>query len=203
MPDAQDPLEDAPDPTADTPEDETEDTAEGGDSSQTDWTPKDRSEATRKITELAQENARLRREAEETEQDDEPDEGEADGPEDDYLDQQNALLAAELYGPEVSEAADTVWDLLEAADTTADYMAALEAYHQARLKGPVAEPGKAGGKGKGAPARDALVEPRVDTNRDGSPDSDDTLAEARKTGSLEQFTSAAATALGFGPKKPS
>lgn len=204
MPDAQDPLEDDPDPTEDTPEDDSEDTAEADDSSQSDWTPKDRREATRKITELAQENARLKREAEGPAQSDEPDEGdEDDEPDDDYLDTQNALLAAELYGPEVTEAATSVWGLLEVATTTADYVALFEAYHEARLKGTVAGPGATGGetKGNGAPAKGDLVRPRVDTNRDGSPDSDDRLAEARKSGKLEDFTAGVAERLGFGSSK--
>lgn len=202
MPDAQDPLEDAPDPTEDTPDDDSEDTAEADDSSQSDWTPKDRGEATRKITELAQENARLKREAAAAPAA-KPDGGDDDGPEDDYLDTQNALLAAELYGPEVTEAAQAVWELLEVASTTADYVALLEAYHAARLKGTVAGPGSTGGEAKGSetPTRGDLVRPRVDTNRDGSPDSDDRLAEARKSGKLEDFTAGVSELLGFGPSK--
>lgn len=206
MTDVKDPPEDAPDPTEDTPEDASEDTAEADDSSQSDWTPKDRREATRKITELAQQNAELKRDAEKPTRSAKPDEGsDDDGPDDDYLDTQNALLAAELYGPEVTAAATSVWGLLEVATTTADYTALLEAYHEARLKGPVAKPGATGDgtKGNGAPAKGDLVRPRVDTNRDGSPDSDDRLAEARKTGSLGDFASAAAARLGFGPNRPS
>jgi hypothetical protein len=206
MPGDQDPLEPTPDPTGDTPEKETEDTAEDTDSGQTDWTPKDRGEAIRKITELGQENARLRREAEQAEAqpDDDAEGAQGDGPEDDYLGQQNALLAVELFGPEVADAAEAVWDNLERASTTADYMAALEAYHQARLGGSTAaEAGAKGGKtAKGeAPTRDEVTRPRVDTNRDGSPDSDDKLAEARKTGSLSGFATGVAEALGFGSGK--
>jgi hypothetical protein len=208
MADAQDPLEDAEDPTEDTPDGEDEDTAEADDSSQSDWTPKDRSEATRKITELAQENARLRREFEDadaqSEDDADDDDAEDDEPEGNYLDRQNALLASELYGPEVTDAADAVWPFLETAQTTADYVAVLEAYYEARLNGPAAENGKkpAETATNGAPARSDLTRPRVDTNRDGSPDSDDQIAEAVKSGSLDRFAGAAAAALGFGSSKP-
>lgn len=192
----QDPLDDGPDPSEDTPEDELEDTAEDdADSGSSDWTPKDRTEATRKITELAQENARLRREAEAQP---EPEEDGEDEGSDDYLDQQNALLAGELYGDEVITAAESVWDLLGAAQTTADYVAVLESYHEARSKG--ATPQQASGAAK--PTRDEATRPRVDPNRsERSPDSDDQLAEARKSGKLSDFTGAAAAALGFGPSK--
>jgi hypothetical protein len=189
MADDQDPLDDAPEPETDTPDDEAEDTAEAADSSQSDWTPKDRSEATRKITELAQENARLRREAAAAA------EAPAEAGGDDggsYLEDQNALLAGELYGEEVIEAAEAVWPLLEVASTTADYMALFEAYHAARSKG--ASPAEAA---SGTPrTRQEAVQPRVDTNRsDGSPDSDDRLAEAKKSGNLAEFSKAAAAIL--------
>lgn len=194
----QDPLDDAPDPTEDTPEDESQDTAEAeADSGPSDWTPKDRTEATRKITELAQENARLRREAE-ARKSSAPDEADGEVVTGDYLAEQNALLAGEVFGPEATQAAETVWELLEAAETTADYMAVLEGYHQARLGG-----GNTGAPaGDGKPTREQAIQPRVDSNRtDRAPDSDDQLAEARKSGSLGAFTNAAAAALGFGPSK--
>jgi hypothetical protein len=188
----QDPLDATPDPTEDTPDEEAEDTAEADDSSQTDWTPRDRSEATRKITELAQENARLRREAE-TRTTTEPTDGEDDDPTGDYLADQNALLAGELYGEEVTEAAAAVWPLLEVASTTADYLAAFEAYHEARSKGISPAAAASGATNK---SRQEQVQPRVDTNRsDGSPDSDEKLAEARKSGDLAKFAAAAVAQL--------
>lgn len=187
----QDPLDDAPDPTEDTPDAEAEDTAEDDDSGQTDWTPKDRSEATRKITELAQENARLRREATAKPAAQPEGDGDADTGSD-YLADQNALLAGELYGEEVSTAAEAVWPLLEVAQTTADWMAVLEAYHEARSKGST----PAAAAGAAPQSRQDAVQPRVDTNRsDGSPDSDEKLAEARKSGNLADFSKAAVAAL--------
>ncbi len=188
----QDPLDATPDPTEDTPDEEAEDTAEADDSSQTDWTPRDRSEATRKITELAQENARLRREAE-TRPTTEPTDGEDDDPTGDYLADQNALLAGELYGEEVTEAAAAVWPLLEVASTTADYLAAFEAYREAYGKGITPAAAASGATGR---SRQEQVQPRVDTNRsDGSPDSDEKLAEARKSGDLAKFAAAAVAQL--------
>lgn len=204
----QDPLEDeAPDPTAeaeDTPDDESEDTAEADDSGQSDWTPKDRSEATRKITEQALENKRLQKELEAARsQAQEPDEGdEADPGIDEYIEDQNALLAAELYGEDVVNAAQAVWPLLESAQTTADFMALFEAYHEKRSAGATAtEAAAAAGTTNGAQSRQDALAPRVDTNRsDGSPDSS-RLEEARKSGRLDQFAAEAAAMLGFGPAK--
>lgn len=206
MADPKDPLAPDPDPTEDTPDEETEDTAEDDAGAQSDWTPKDRAEATRKITELSQQNAQLRREAEQGPDDDADDaDDEAEPPGDiGYLDDQNALLAAELYGEQVTQAAQSVWPLLETANTTADWMAVLESYHKARSEGAPAPDAAAaaGGTTNGAPTRQEAVQPRVDTNRsDGSPGSDDKIAEAKASGKLGDFATAAAEALGFGPKR--
>lgn len=200
MTDDLDPLEGEPDPTADTPEADPEDTADDADSdAQPDFTPKDRSEATRKITELAQQNAQLRAEAAaarskpaDTASD------QADPEEDDYLEQQNALIASELYGEEVTAAADAVWPLLTNAVTTADYMAALEAYHAKRSAGlPPADAAADAGAAAGTQSRADAVRPRVDTNRTESPDSDKELEAAKKSGKLEDFVGAATRAMGF------
>jgi len=203
----QDPLDDGPDPAADTPDDEAEDTAEDDAESgqQNDWTPKDRREATRKVTELGQENARLKRELElargtsesdEDEDDEEPDESDDALPE--RLERQNWELAEQVYGKDAVKAYNKVWwPLYEKAETPADFMAALMAFANAVGKGEAPAAAVGGGQ-----SRQEATQPRVDPNRsDGSPDSDDKLAEARKSGKLEDFTSAAAAALGFGPGK--
>jgi len=201
MPKDQDPLDPTPDPSEDTPDEDTEDTAEADADAQSDWTPKDRTEAMRKITELATRNRELERAAAEPEPAaDDADEGDASD-DSGYLDDQNALLAAELYGEEVTKAAETVWDLLESATTTADWMTVLETYHQNRSTGASApEAAAAGGSTNGA-GRQQAVQPRVDSNRsDRGPDSDDKLAEAKKSGKLENFASAAIDSW-FGGKK--
>lgn len=207
----QDPLDDAPDPTEDTPDAEAEDTAEDDDSGQSDWTPKDRKEALRKVQEQGQENARLRAELEllrgdGDEADDAEDDVEADdqgdGTDDAYtrrLERQSWTLAEQIHGREAVDAYNKAfYPLYDKAQTPADHIAALEAYHRARL----GEAPRSTSTADKKPSRDEALRPRVDSNRsDGSPDSDDKIAEARKSGKLSDFTGAAAAALGFGPSK--
>lgn len=207
MTDERDPLEDAPDPTADTPEAEPEDTAEDGDSGQTDWETRYK-EAQKVISRQGTELSLLRRgDSDEDESDedaaDEDDSDEAgDGAPDPYLrrlESQSWSLAEAQYGEEAVGAYEAAYRILDRAETPADYIAAFEAYHEIRSgKTPAVDEKPTDGKKR---TRQDSVQPRVDTNRDGSPDSDDKLAEARKSGSLGDFTSAAAARLGFGSSK--
>lgn len=209
----QDPLDDAPDPTEDTPESEAEDTAEDdADSGQSDWTPKDRQSATRKITEQGQEIARLRAELElrgddesdedeDDDEDDESDEGDGDAYRE-RLEGQSWNLAEQTYGQEaVAVYSDTYYPMFNRATTPMDHIAALEAYHQARLRQESGEAPEAPAKG-GKQSRQQAVQPRIDSNRsDRGPDSDDKVEEARKAGSLSGFADAVASAFGYGQER--
>jgi len=197
----QDPLEDAADPTEDTPPDGTEETAEDGDSGQSDWEARYK-EAQKLISRQGTELSLLRRgdddetSAEEAEDDDAEDS--APEPYLRRLESQSWSLAESTYGEEAIDAYEAAYRVLAKAETPADYIAAFEAYHEIRSgKAPAAPAAATDGKR----SRQDAVQPRVDTNRDGSPDSDDKLAEARKSGSLGSFASAASAALGFGPSK--
>lgn len=201
----QDPLEgEAPDPTeSDTPEDETEDTAEDEASTQVDWETRYK-ELHKRFGVQSRELGILRRGATQVESDEESDEGDDDAGDDDadlpdYLDDQNARLAAQVFGDEAVEAATSVWPLLERAQTTADWMQVLESYHEARSKGASASEAAEAAGGTRGTTRQQAVQPRVDSNRSEGPDSSTkSLEEARKSGSLGSFASAAIEAMGLG-----
>lgn len=206
---AQDPLEDAPDPTEDTPDDDSEDTADDQpEGSNDDWTPKDRREAQKKITEQGQELARLREQLEARSSDeDEDDDDTEDDPGDEVeapdgrYEQDSWLLAESLYGEEAITAYGAAEKLMRKATTPADWVAAFEAYHRIRSGEGQQDQADAAPQGDKR-SRDKALEPRVDTNRsDPSPDLTQNFEEARKSGSLGKFAATAAQALGFGPTK--
>jgi|GEM_PF-6472540 len=196
-----DPLDADLDPSEDTPEPEDEDTAEADDAGSGDWESRYK-EAQKLISRQGQELSLLRQdEPEESVEDDEDDE---DGSDDDLpdpalsrLESQSWDLVRLTYGEDAVDAYGAFYRVFNKAQTPADVVAALEAYVDVRSgktketappKKVAAEPGTRGG--------------RVDTNRtEPSPDSDEAFAEARKSGKLEDFTSAASAALGFGPSR--
>lgn len=189
MAEDQDPLDDDQDPNADTPDADAEDT----DAAEPDpKSPEERQkEAQRTITRLSQENARLRREAEAAEPDDEP-----DAPATDTFaakfETESWALAEATYGPEAIAAFEAAQKLGE-PQSPADWVGTFEAYHQARLG---KAPAKAGAKPKAAD-----LEPR---EQDLDPDLqqlDKKLTEARKGGTLGDFAAAATARMGFGGPK--
>ncbi len=72
-------------------------------------------------------------------------------------------VAESVFGGEVIEAYNLAADMLNAADTAADYVSAFEVYHQKRLAGM--QPEQAAPSAPAAPAREQAVAPRVDSNR--------------------------------------
>lgn len=195
MADEQDPPEDLLDPTEDTPEPELEDTADAD--SQADWTPKDRKEASRKVSEQGREIADLRKQLEllrsggDDADDADVDAGD-DGPPTRY-EADSWQLAETVYGPEALAAYDAFYPLYEKAETPADVMAALMAFH----RGISGEAAPEGGDAPPAPGNGAdPTAPRVvDPNRSDGPDSDEKIAEARKSGKLGDYASAAIDAM--------
>jgi hypothetical protein len=129
------------------------------------------------LTRTKQEYAALRRAAEEVEYEDEDEEAAEPAP----PQRRGRNLAAELeaerakreaaewtvaesvYGEEIIGAYNVAADILNAAETAADYVAAFEAYHERRLAGLA--PAQAAAPPPAAPSREAAVTPRVDSNR--------------------------------------
>ena len=197
----QTPLDPEPDPTEDTPDAEGEETAEADDQPGSD--PEARlAEAQKLITQQAQELSLFRAKPK-----DQPaaSSSASEASSDDFLaraTQDSWTLAETIHGAEAIEAYRVAFDLYDKAQTPADYVTAFEAYHQIRS-------GKAPGASKAADApaagtktRAEATQPRVDANRSdpgSDPNADEKLSEARKSGSLDQFARAAASAMGFGP----
>ena len=133
-----------------------------------------------------------------------PDEG-GEGPDDSeyvaVLEQDSWRAAEALYGESAVEAYTAAFDIFERAQTPADYIAAFEAYHEIRTNGGSQADAAAGAAGEGKKrTRAEATQPRVDLNRsDAGPDlNDKDVAEARKSGDLGKFVSAATRAMGFG-----
>jgi hypothetical protein len=133
----------------------------------------------------------------------EPDEGDeaGDGEYVARLEADSWRTAEALYGEVAIEAYEAAFAIYERAQTPADHIAAFEAYHDIRSKGgSPADAAAAAGEGKKRTRADA-VQPRVDLNQsDAGPDlnADKNVAEARKSGDLKKFVSAAVGAMGFG-----
>ena len=202
--DDQTPLDPETDPDENTPDPEGEETAEADDQPGSD--PETRlAEAQATITRQAQELALYRGKAIEPDGDDESG-GEPSS--DDMLvraTQDSWQLAERLHGAEAIDAYRVAHRLIERAATPADFVTALEAYHQIR-SGTLDPSGKpAAGKAKATgQTRAEALEPRVDANRSdpgSDPNADQKLSEAKKAGSLDKFTAAAAAMMGFGPAK--
>ncbi len=79
------------------------------------------------------------------------------------LEQANYVIAQSVYGEQVMDAFGTFADLWNVAETTADQVGALEAYHQRRMAGMT--PAQAAPSAPAAPSREQAVQPRVDSNR--------------------------------------
>lgn len=207
MADDQDPLEDAPEPTEDTPADDSEDTAAADQpDGSIDWEARYK-EAQKTISRQGRELSAYRSgesdesdEDEPDEPDDEPDD-EADAAPASAYEQDSWKLAEALYGEDAIAAYEAASALARKASTPADWVAAFEAYHEIRAGGGKQKKGAAKDAADGRQSRDKALEPRVDPNRSDGPDLTDTFEEARKSGSLEKFTAAAAAQLGFGTKR--
>ena len=89
------------------------------------------------------------------------------------------VIASSVYGQEVIEAYSASADLLSAAETAADYVAAFEAYHQRRSAGMT--PAQAAAPVPAAPAREQAVTPRVDSNQSDLLPDEVAIAEAKRT----------------------
>lgn len=135
----------------------------------------------------------------------EPDEGDGGGDDNDYvavLEADSWRAAEALYGEGAVAAYSAAYEIFERAQTPADYIAAFEAYHDIRSKGGSPEDAAAAAAGEQPVrrTRSEAVQPRVDLNRsDAGPDLNDKgVEEARKSGDLGKFVSAATRAMGFG-----
>jgi hypothetical protein len=186
MADDQTPLDDELDPSEDTPDSEDEDTAAADTPDPRD--PEERlKDAQRKITQISQENARLRAS--------DPVEAEPDEPTDEFsakFESESWALAEAVYGPEAVEAYRAA-ERLGPPQTPADWVGTFEAYYNAR-SGKVPAPA-------GTLKADAL-EPKETGLADLGPDlqkADKKLTEARKGSNLGDFAAAAAARMGFGP----
>lgn len=196
----QTPLDPEPDPTEGDEEPEAEDTAEDDDQPGSDQATQ-LADAQRLIAQQNQELNLLRGKA--ADEGDEPDEPASS---DDFLaraTQDSWALAETIHGAEAMDAYRVAYRLYERAQTPADFVTAFEAYHLVR-NGKLPAPDK-GGQGAVGKTRADATKPRVDANRS-DPGSDlanaeAQIAEAKKSGSLDRFASAAAAAMGFGPAK--
>jgi hypothetical protein len=198
--DDQTPLDPETDPDEDTPDAEGEE-PEADDQPGSD--PEARlAEKDAYIAQLQQELSLHRGKAQEPE-DEAADEGEASS--NDLLvraTQDSWALAERLHGGEAIEAYRVAHRLIERAATPADFVTAFEAYHDIRSGKIATKPeGKGAAQGK---TRAEALQPRVDANRSdpgSDPNADEKLSEAKKAGSLDKFTAAAAAMMGFGPAK--
>lgn len=197
------PLDEAPDPTEDTPDAQSEDTAaDDADAGPVDWERRYK-EAQQVISRQGAELSLYRKGTSDSDPDegedeeDDADDGDADAGRDPALgrlEEQSWELARKTYGEQAVVAYEAWYRGYQRAETPMDAMAALEAYYEARTGTPQVPKAK----GQASPPAGG----RVDTNRsDPSPDPDELITEARKSGDLSAFTSAAAARLGFGPKR--
>lgn len=136
-----------------------------------------------------------------------PAEGDDEADDDGYvavLEADSWRAAEALYGEGAVEAYSAAYEIFERAQTPADYIAAFEAYHDLRSNGgsaaDAAAAAAAAGEQPARRSRSEAVQPRVDLNRsDAGPDlNDKSVEEARKSGDLGKFVSAATRAMGFG-----
>ena len=96
--------------------------------------------------------------------------------------------AQSIYGEDIIGAYTAAAELLDRAQTPADYVGAFEAYHQARLEG--ATPAAAAQR-TSPPAQAQAVLPRADSNRsDAPPDLTKQIEEAKRSGDLMAFVKA-------------
>ena len=134
-----------------------------------------------------------------------PDEGGDEADDDGYvavLEADSWRAAEATYGEGAVEAYTAAYEIFERAQTPADYIAAFEAYHDIRSNGgSPADAAAAAGGAQPKRTRAEATQPRVDLNQsDAGPDlnADKNVAEARKSGDLAKFVSAATRAMGFG-----
>jgi hypothetical protein len=175
----------AQDPTEDNPADESLDTAPDTQGSSVDWEQKYR-EAQKLISKQGHELGIYRQSATESNEDDEEAEEEEPEPQpqrrdrsvESRLELESWQLAEQVYGEEALAAYTRSAPLLDRAVTPADYVAAFEAYHQARLGGVKPAKAAAAAQAQGEPPQ-----PRMESNRpDEGPDQTqiDQRAEAAK-----------------------
>lgn len=197
--DDQTPLDPEPDPTEGDEEPEAEETAEADDQPGSDQGAQEKDSL---IAQLQQELALFRDQAAEGSNEEDPD-GSASA--DEYVSratQDSWALAESIHGKGAMDAYRVAYRLYERAQTPADFVTAFESYYAVR-SGKLAAP--ADGKAPAGKTRGQALQPRVDANRS-DPGSDlanaqTQIAEAKKSGSLEKFTAAAAGMMGFGPSR--
>lgn len=160
-------LDAAQDPSEDTPADATEDTEQDATENTVDWQAR-YAEAQKVIARQGQELGMLRQsddadEGDDAEEEDAEEPDEADAPPtrgNDRLERDSWQLAESIYGPESIKAYSNAATLLDRAATPADYVAAFEAYHEARLESAAKKARKAAPAQGGEPSQS-----RVDANR--------------------------------------
>ena len=182
----------APDPIEDTQADGEQDTAPDTQGSTADWESRYK-ELQKRATRAERERDLLRQQATTTSDEDEEDEEVAEpkpatrSKTNDRVQRDLWNLAEQLYGENAVEAYGRAQRLVERAETPADFIAAFEAYHEARLKGS-APAAAAQAQGEQPTQR------RIESNRpDASPDLTqlDQKAEAAKgRGDLRGFLAA-------------
>lgn len=193
----------APDPSEDTQADGSQDTAPDTQGSTVDWESRYK-ELQSRASKIERERDLLRQQSTPASQDDgydEPDEEpappptrQAAAPATDRLSRDSWALAEQVYGQPALDAYGRAARLLDRAQTPADYVAAFEAYHEARIGG--AKPAAAAQAAQ-APAS----QPRIESNRpDASPDLSviDQKAEAAQAkGDLKGYFAAKLEKLGI------
>ena len=182
----------APDPIEDTQADGEQDTAPDTQGSTVDWESRYK-ELQKRATRAERERDLLRQQATTTSDEDEEEPAEEvtepapRNRSNERVQRDLWNLAEQLYGENAVEAYGRAQRLVERAETPADFIAAFEAYHEARLKGS-APAAAAQAQGEQPPQR------RIESNRpDASPDLNqlDQKAEAAKgRGDLRGFLAA-------------
>lgn len=173
----------AQDPDADTPGDESEDTAADTQGNTGDWETRYRnlqSHTSQKIDQLQRQLEALTTQGDDDEAagEDDSDEEEDEAPVRDRraerLERESWALAEQVYGGDTIKAYEKAAVLFDKAQTPADYIAAFEAYHQARLGGGQK-------KAQRQAQDDSSQQPQVDPNRpDASPRNDNLNREAEE-----------------------
>ncbi len=155
------------DPTEGTPADESEGTAEDTQGSSVDWEKKYR-EAQKVISKQGQELGLYRQQStDESDEDEEEDEEDEPEPQprqrerasEDRLAGDSWVLAEQLYGAEAVTAYGKAAKLWNRAVTPADHVAAMEAYHEARLAGATPQ------QAASPQAQGNAPQPRIESNR--------------------------------------
>jgi hypothetical protein len=125
------------DPSEDTLADGTEDTGQDDAENTVDWEARYKALQSHTSKQIDDLRSKLTGSSDGDESDDEEEEGEPEAPatsrDADRLEEQNWQLAETVFGPDAIKAYDKAARVLDKAQTPSDYVAAFEAYHQARL----------------------------------------------------------------------